>query len=100
MVAAVAFENTVRNVDVIEHLGALWLVPIWHDIQDGTVQMPARLVYLSGLPHTVGSGAHDFVLTNPLPIEVLDWECVPKKEWGLIVLDPLKTQRPKNRTAN
>ena len=73
MKTTAAFGHEIHKVDTIEHEGGLWLVPHWIDYLSEGVTMPNRIIRLDILPHD-DFGPGEFVLTSPLPIELLSRE--------------------------
>ena len=101
LTTAVAVGSTVQTVDTIRHLGKLWLVLLWADGADGKTSMPARLLCLSVLPHQVTKGLqHDFVLTNPLPQEMLDPEVPLASSNDFIAIDLMQMRFPAKRATH
>jgi len=65
-------EGTVYTMDVIQHEGSFWLVPEWRDSHAERVSMPVRMILLDLIQHTRLSGNPDFLLTETVPIEVIE----------------------------
>ena len=71
----VATSGGIVEVDTIRLENAWWLVCSWHD---GPQARPRRIVRLSGLAHEEVKGqTFRFVLTDPLPAELLAGRALP-----------------------
>jgi hypothetical protein len=64
----------INQADTIEYLEYFWLVGGWIERHAAKLRTPKRLIWLQPLPHqrVDGSPFGDFVLSEPLPIDV--WE--------------------------
>lgn len=69
--AMVPFQGSTQKVDVIEHEGSFWLVPLWHDSETEEWTEPAFLIPLDRLAHqrSTGGAEWDFVVNEPMPKE-------------------------------
>jgi hypothetical protein len=72
--AMVGAGSDIFTVDVIEHEGKKWLVPLWLDNTDEGWSTPARIILLDLLKHQhVPSGKPaDYILNDPVPINLLE----------------------------
>lgn len=77
----VAVGSIITDADGIEHEGKLWLVPFWLDMPAAGVSMPNRIIRFDNLPHADvrGSNLGDYVLNNPIPKELFDFQ-TPKQQ--------------------
>ncbi|WP_143027040.1 hypothetical protein [Rhodospira trueperi] len=100
LTTAVAMGSSIQTVDTIEHAGALWLVPLWGDFNNGATKIPLRMICLSVLPHQkTSNGPHDFILSESLPEDLFDYNApLPKNNY--IVVEPARLQISERKTVN
>lgn len=73
--------SDVATCDAIEWQEKLWLVPGWLDDKSQGVSKPARIIRIDSFPMEAlpaGSPLGDYILTVPIPIELLEQE-TPKQ---------------------
>ena len=81
-------EGQLLMMDTIEHEGQMWLVPSWLVPQAGGLSKPERLICLDSLPHQKASmGGSDFVLNNPIPIDILEGRAPRESGFSYLVLE-------------
>lgn len=65
-------KGIIYKADTIEYEGKMWLVPTWLETPSVGWKTPERIVCLDELPYQKASfGDADFILTNPIPKDVL-----------------------------
>jgi hypothetical protein len=72
MKVSVPSEEGRLTIDAIEYNGGVWLVPQWLDHPFQPARKPVRIIRLDLLPHSGRSGPWDYVLTGPVPRDVLE----------------------------
>jgi hypothetical protein len=101
---AVGAGNKILTVDTIEHEGGLWLVPKWLVAPTEGWQKPARIIRIDVLAHQdlrpKMFGPHHIVLSEPIPIGVLDLSTPPEEARGLTVIDNPDIQIDGSPTAH
>jgi hypothetical protein len=81
--------GTIFKVDVIEYLGAFWLVPEWLESPELKERRPTRIISLMTLPHQdIPNGQYPRFLVNvPVSKAVFEGRIPPERAKGYIVID-------------
>ncbi len=102
--AVVFFDNETTGtsylVDVIEYLGAFWLVPEWIEYPLQKERSPARIISLLTLPHQDTPGAPRFLVKAAIARSVFDGQIPPDKAADYILIDRPEIRLPLPGTTN
>ena len=92
-------DGAIYQMDVIQHDGRFWLVPMWIESPSEGWKKPARIICLDTLKHqkSIGSPTADFVLNVPLSKAVCDGRFLPlaKSEYITVEAPNIRIDIPK-----
>lgn len=93
--------NSIFEMDVIEHEGHAWLVPRWLDYQADKVTMPERIILLDVIPHSkTEAPGMEYVINSPVPKAVFDGHVPPELEGQYVVIEAPDIRLPLPGTTN
>lgn len=77
------------KADVVEHLGAFWLVPAWIESPELKQRRPTRIISLMTLQHqdVQNSQFPRFLVNVPISRDVFEGRIRPEQATGYIVIE-------------